>query len=96
VSKGGISSSRIQSYGLLILIYIITIFLVASETVNLFQHESEGSPVKMLTWGGMLLAHHLALLGINKNSKAEPKHSEMPDETKSGGDNPSTKKLLNE
>ena len=98
VSEGGVSSSRIQSYGLLILIYIITIFIVVSETIAMVQHGNSEVSMKMMTWGGMLLAHHIALLGINKNSKAEPKYNEMLKNLnpENKGDNPPERKLLNE
>lgn len=75
-NAGNVSSTRIQSYHILRIIYGFSIFMMICEVCLMFQHgNTEVSSQFMIAFGG-LLTHHLALLGINKNSKSEP--SEMP------------------
>ena len=52
-NAGNVSSTRIQSYHILNIIYAYAVFMLLAE-------------------GFFILTHHLALLGINKNSKSEP------------------------
>ena len=71
-NAGNVSSTRIQSYHILRMIYGFAAFMVVSEIILMIQHGStQVSSQFMIAFGG-LLTHHLALLGINKNSKTEP------------------------
>ena len=75
------SSTRIQSYLIVPLIYIFALFTLASESVLLF-HAMQGDKdhalsVQFITVFLSILTHHLALLGINKNSKSEPRYSDL-------------------
>lgn len=71
-NAGNVSSTRIQSYHILKMIYGFAIFIVISEIVLMIQNgNTQLSSQFMIAFGG-LLTHHLALLGINKNSKSEP------------------------
>lgn len=71
-NAGNVSSTRIQSYHVLIIIYGFSLFIIASEIFFMLTTDiKETSPQLMIAFGG-ILTHHLALLGINKNSKSEP------------------------
>lgn len=72
-NAGNISSTRVQSYHVLRIIYIFAIFVLASEIFHMVKSGSiQLSSQFMIAFGGFL-THHLALLGINKNSSSEPK-----------------------
>jgi len=75
------SSTRIQSYLIVPLIYIFALFTVISEGVLLFHamnlDQDHALSAQFITVFISILTHHLALLGINKNSKSEPKYSEL-------------------
>lgn len=79
------SSTRIQSYLIVPLIYIFALFTVVSEGVMLFhamQADKDHSlSSQFLTVFISILTHHLALLGINKNSKSEPRYSDFANST---------------
>ena len=71
-NAGNVSSTRIQSYHILNIIYAYAVFMLLAEGYFIFKTGStEVSSPFMITIGGFL-THHLALLGINKNSKSEP------------------------
>lgn len=71
-----ISSARLQSYAFMILIYIFGITFLTIEIIK-FAHTSEKESFEFssnfLVIFGTIASHHLAMLGINKNSKSEPK-----------------------
>ncbi len=74
-----ISSTRIQSYAVLLLIYCYSLIIFISEIHYMFTSETyNGASTEFLVAFGSILAHHLAMLGINKNSAAEPKMGEIP------------------
>lgn len=74
-----VSSTRIQSYAVLLLIFLYSTFVFMSEIVMMFTSENYvGLTAEFLIAFAGILTHHLALLGINKNSKAEPKMEEIP------------------
>ncbi len=96
---GNVSSTRIQSYHVLLMIYGFSLFMIASEIFFMLTTDNkEISSQLMIAFGG-LLTRHLALLGINKNSKSEPSGPAMDynsfDMTKSP-EVKGTKKLLTE
>ena len=71
-NAGNISSTRVQSYHILNIIYAFSAFIIISEiAIMIISKKTEVSSQFMIAFGG-LLTHHLALLGINKNSKSEP------------------------
>jgi len=57
------------------------LFIIFNEGVQLVHAIKTGADYNISTQFivtlGSLLAHHLALLGINKNSKAEPKYEQL-------------------
>lgn len=73
---GKTSSSRISSYFVLFSIILSSISFAVIEMVNAAVKWSAGDtyeiPVAHITLFGMILSHHLFLLGIVKNSKSEP------------------------
>ncbi len=71
--RGKISTTRIQSYLILGSIFTSTIVFISIDIVNAIikwrLNEIYEVPIQHITLFGMVLAHHLALLGINKNSE---------------------------
>jgi len=63
------SSTRISSY---IILLLIILFSVAFLSVFVYlMITKEGVTTEMIVVFGMLLAHHLALLGINKHNETK-------------------------
>lgn len=98
---GKVSTTRIQSYLILASVLISTTLFLSIDLVNAIIQWKVGKnytvPTEHITLFGMVLAHHLALLGINKNSenkqmanqtpanqeqKQEPKQEPKPEEKK--------------
>jgi len=77
VSKknGKPSSTRISAYYLLLAIFTFSMLFIAMEGVNAFVMWKSGVPYVIpfehITIFGMILAHHLTLLGINKNAETK-------------------------
>lgn len=73
---GKTSSSRISSYFVLFSIILSSVSFAVIEVVNASVKWNLGEtyeiPVAHITLFGMVLSHHLLLLGIVKNSKSEP------------------------
>jgi len=69
-----VSSSRIQSYFLLVLIYIFCFFFIGVEIIRLIKvgvnEFNISDTIEQIFWA--LLAHHIVFAGVNKNSKSEP------------------------
>lgn len=72
---GKISTTRIQSYLILGSILTATAVFLVIDVVNAVEkwnlNEMYTVPTEHITLFGMVLAHHLALLGINKNSETK-------------------------
>ena len=72
---GKISTTRIQSYLILGSILTATAVFLVIDIVNAVEkwnlNEMYTVPTEHITLFGMVLAHHLALLGINKNSETK-------------------------
>lgn len=70
---GKISTTRIQSYLILGSILTATAVFLIIDVINAIEkwclNEMYTVPTEHITIFGMVLAHHLALLGINKNSE---------------------------
>ena len=65
-NAGNISSTRIQSYHILRIIYGFSIFMIIAEIIAMIHNgNTEVSNPFMIVFLG-LFTHHLALLGINK------------------------------
>jgi hypothetical protein len=62
------SSTRISSY---IILLLIVLFSISFLTVFIYLMITKGIPTEMIIVFGMLLAHHLALLGINKHNETK-------------------------
>lgn len=75
IKEGQVSSSRISSYFILGSILTTTLLFVIIEAVNASILWSAGAPYVMpnehIVIFGMMLAHHLTLLGINKSSETK-------------------------
>ena len=67
-----VSSSRIQSYYLLGLIYLYCVFFIIVEIISMFKSGKVelSSTIEQIFWS--LLAHHIVFAGVSKNSKSEP------------------------
>jgi hypothetical protein len=72
---GKVSSSRISSYFMLGAIILTSVTFVVIELVNAFMMWKLGLPYVIpsehIVIFGMILAHHLTLLGINKNAETK-------------------------
>jgi hypothetical protein len=72
---GKISTTRIQSYLILGSVLTSTLIFLSIDIVNAIIKWKSGNiyavPTEHITLFGMVLAHHLALLGINKNSETK-------------------------
>lgn len=70
---GKVSTTRIQSYLILSSVLLSTGIYLTIDIINAVIKWKAGNtysvPVEHITLFGMVLAHHLALLGINKNSE---------------------------
>jgi len=75
-----VSSSRIQSYYLLGLIYVFCIFFIIIETISIFKSGKFelSSTIEQIFFG--LLGHHIIFSGVSKNSKSEPSGDKNPPE----------------
>lgn len=73
--EGKTSSTRISSYFILGSIILISLLFVAIEIVNAIMMWKTGVPYAIpgehLAIFGMILAHHLTLLGINKTAETK-------------------------
>ena len=75
--KGGkVSSTRISSYVILTAIYLCVISFICIDIINAINVWTNSEtpstytiPFEHIAFIGMVLAHHLTLLGINKNSE---------------------------
>lgn len=94
------SSTRIQSYLIVPLIYVFALFTVISEGVMLFHamqlSKDHALSSQFLTVFISILTHHLALLGINKNSKSEPRYSDFNGGAQKAEEKSGEKTLLQE
>jgi len=73
-----ISSTRIQSYAILLMIYFFCLFIIFAEIIVMITSEKyTGLSNEFIIAFTAILAHHVTMLGINKNSKAEPKMGEI-------------------
>lgn len=74
--NGKISSSRISSYFILFSIVLSGLSFIVIEIINASIKWKAGNiyiiPTEHIALFGMILGHHLVLLGIVKNSKSEP------------------------
>jgi len=72
---GKVSSSRLSSYSVLFIIMTVALIFSLIEIVNAIMLWSSGMPYVIpsehIVIFGMLLAHHLTLLGINKNAETK-------------------------
>ncbi len=82
-AAGRVSSSRIQSYGLLILIWLCVIIFLIMEIVRASKTGTWEVSDTMEQVFFALLAHHIAMLGVTKNSKSEPRGDLFKKETES-------------
>lgn len=71
-NAGNISSTRVQSYYVLGIIYVYSGFIMLCEILLMIKNNNTKISSEFMFAFGALLTHHLALLGINKNSKTEP------------------------
>ena len=77
VSKkdGKVSSTRLSAYFFLSSIITFTVIFIGIESTNAFMLWKTGMPYVIprehIVIFGMLLAHHLTLLGINKNAETK-------------------------
>lgn len=80
-AKGKISSSRIASYFILFFILLENLIFILIEIGNAIlmwnQEKIYIIPAAHIGILGMILGHHLLLLGIVKNAKSEPNPSEI-------------------
>jgi hypothetical protein len=71
-TKGKVSSARISSYIILITIVLSTIIFLIIDIVNLIKTDGVYTiPVEHAIIFGMVLTHHLFLLGIKKSSESD-------------------------
>jgi hypothetical protein len=79
---GKVSTTRIQSYLILASVLISTTLFLSIDLVNAIIQWKTGKsytvPTEHITLFGMVLAHHLALLGINKNSENKQMANQTP------------------
>ena len=67
-----ISSNRVQSYYILILIYMFCVFFLTTEVIRMIRtgdYKFSGDISNIFIY---LLAHHVIFSGVSKNSKSEP------------------------
>lgn len=73
--KGKVSSSRLSSYAILISILLSAVVFIGIELINAIILWKSGAPYVIpsehIVIFGMVLAHHLTLLGINKNAETK-------------------------
>lgn len=67
-----VSSTRIQSYYLLGLIYIFATFFLSTELVGMINSGKFEVSDTLEQIFFALLTHHIVFSGVNKNSKSEP------------------------
>jgi hypothetical protein len=67
-----ISSNRIQTYYILILIYIFCVFFLVVEVIRMFKTLNFKISNEIENVFIYLLAHHVLFSGVSKNSKSEP------------------------
>lgn len=72
-AAGRVSSARIQSYGLLALIWLCVIVFLVLEVARAIETNVWEVSDTMEQIFFALLAHHVAMLGVTKNAKAEPR-----------------------
>jgi len=90
---GKVSSTRLSAYYLLLAIFTFSLLFIGLEGVNAFVLWKTGNPYVIpfehITIFGMILAHHLTLLGINKNAETKVEQA-VQEKLKSlnGGINP--------
>ena len=86
------SSSRIQSYAMLILIYIFCIFFIVQEVIRCVKLGSWEMSTSIEQIFMAILTHHVASNAVTKNSKSEPrgefkKEEEIKEEVKIDNNN---------
>jgi hypothetical protein len=73
---GKVSSSRISSYGILVLILVSSVVFVGVDIINALSQWEQGLiyeiPYTHVVIFGLILTHHLFLLGIKKSSESSP------------------------
>lgn len=82
-AAGRVSSARIQSYGLLVLIWLCVLVFLTMEILRAIETNIWEVSDTMEQVFFALLAHHVAMLGVTKNAKAEPRgdlFKKVPDE----------------
>lgn len=80
-AAGRVSSSRIQSYSLLILIWLVVLIFLGMEITRAIKSNSWEVSTTMEQVFFALLAHHVAMLGVTKNAKSEPRGDLFKDKT---------------
>ncbi len=82
-AAGRVSSARIQSYGLLALIWLCVLVFLAMEILRAIETNIWEVSDTMEQVFFALLAHHVVMLGVTKNAKSEPRgdlFKKLPDE----------------
>ena len=73
------SSTRIATYIILLLVVLFTLTFIAIEVINALENKTISNEGIIVL--GMLLAHHLTLLGINKYNETKEKIGHKPNKS---------------
>lgn len=75
--EGEMSSTRVSSYFILILVYLLVCYFILVGIYSMIKGVVINIPGEFLVVFGSLLSHHLILLGLNKRAEAKIKGIEI-------------------